>query len=91
MWLVPLRKGIHRALDLSLNHPLLRRVDAVQLVGDVNDDDSGIDPLFANKLINPHLSAKPSNGMCFLYRVKRGISDNWVNRIKITLCSVGTL
>ena len=42
-------------------------------------------------------SAEPMLYFCtyllyiYLYRVKGGKSDNWVNRIKITLCSVGTV
>jgi hypothetical protein len=66
-----MRKNIHRLLDLTLEKPLLRRIDAFQFSQSLDNQDSASQ--FSKYLQNPHISAKPSNGRniltgLFLYR-----------------------
>ena len=55
-----LRKNVHRLLDLSMERPLLRRIDSFQFMQSLDKPDVSIQ--FSKYLQNPHLSAKPSNG-----------------------------
>ena len=53
---------MHRILELPTDHPILRRVDAFQSFQETKAESIN---QFASKLENPHLMAKPSNGVFF--------------------------
>lgn len=55
--LAQLRKDIHRILEFPTDKPLIRRVDSFNF----KSHDSSSDSQFLNKLVNPHVSVKPSN------------------------------
>ncbi len=59
-----MRKNVHRLLDLTLEKPLLRKIDAFQFAQSLDSQDSASQ--FSKYLQNPHLSAKPSNGKSIL-------------------------
>lgn len=54
-----LRRDIHKALDLTTDKPVLRRVDRFQFKE--SNDTASIQTLTTKYLLNPHESAKPSN------------------------------
>jgi hypothetical protein len=64
IFLVQLRKDIHRILDLPTDRPLIRRVDAFQFAQDSAVENEN---KYSKYLQNPHTSAKPSNGKTFKY------------------------
>lgn len=57
---VSLRKEIHQNLDLAMDRPLLRRSDSFQFK--ITDNANDVQQQLNKYLMNPHLSAKPSNG-----------------------------
>jgi len=62
-----MRKNVHRLLDLTLEKPLLRRIDVFQFSQSTDKQD--VENQFSKYLQNPHLSAKPSNGKKILGHV----------------------